>query len=99
MREKTPSWKNLLKEKVLSSSVEVEAKVFYSNFTLRKLLSLRKGDVLSFSPENVSLVINGEPRFRTKLGTVENNALAVTLASEEEPSELKMKEVSNNGSA
>jgi len=77
----------------------VEARVFYSNFTLRKLLSLREGDVLSFSPENVSLVINGEPRFRTKLGTVENNMLAVTLANGEESSELKMKEVGNNESA
>ena len=95
LKEKTPNWKSLLKEKVLSSSVEVEAKVFYSNFTLRKLLSLREGDVLSFSPENVSLVINGEPRFRTKLGTVENNMLAVTLANGEESSELKMKEVGN----
>jgi len=99
LKEKTPNWKSLLREKVLSSSVDIEAKVFYSNFTLRKLLSLRKGDILSFSPENVSLVINGEPRFRMKLGTVENNMLAVTLASEEESPELKMKEVGNNGSS
>ena len=95
MREKTPKWKSILREKVISSSVEIEAKVFYSNFTLRKLLSLRKGDILSFSPENVNLVINGEPRFKTKLGTVENNMLAVTLANEEESTELKMKEESN----
>ena len=96
LREKTPSWKNLLKEKVLSSSVEVEAKVFYSNFPLRKLLSLKRGDVLSFSPENVSLVINGEPRFRIKLGTIENNMLAVTLANGEDSTEHHMKEVGNN---
>ena len=99
LKEKTLNWKGLLKEKVLSSSVEVEARIFYSNFTLRRLLSLRKGDVLSFSPENVSLVINGEPRFRTKLGTVENNMLAVTLAGEEEPLQTEMKEVVSNGSA
>ena len=89
LKEKNPNWKNLLREKVLSSSVEIEARVFYSDFTLRKLLSLKEGDVLSFSPENVTLVINGEPKFRTKLGTVENNLLAVTLSEEEEKPELK----------
>ena len=96
LKERTPNWKSLLKEKVLNSSVEVEAKVFYSNFTLRKLLSLKEGDVLSFSPENVSLVINGEPRFRIKLGTIENNMLAVTLANGEDSAEHQMKEVGNN---
>ncbi len=99
LKERSPNWKKLLKEKLLNSSVEVEARIFYPNFTLRKLLALKRGDVLSFSPENVSLVINGEPRFRTKLGTVENNMLAVTLASEEEPLQTEMKEVVSNGSA
>lgn len=93
LKERNPNWKNLLREKVLSSSVEVEARVFYPDFTLRRLLSLKEGDVLSFSPENVTLVINGEPKFKTKLGTVENNLLAVTLSDEEEKPELK--EVSN----
>jgi len=99
LKESIRNWKELLREKVMNSSVEVEARIFYS-FTLRRLLSLKKGDVLSFSPENVSLVINGEPKFRTKLGTVDNNLLAVTLANGEEKEGAKqMKEVGGHGSA
>jgi len=99
LKEKVKGWKEILREKVMNSSVEVEARIFYP-FTLRKLLSLKRGDVLSFSPEDVSLVINGEPKFRTKLGTVENNLLAVTIANDEkQEGEKQLKEVGSHESA
>jgi len=97
LKEQDGNWKKILQEKVLTSSVEVEAKIFY-HLPLRKILSLKRGDVLSFSPENVSLVINGEPKFKTKLGTAENNVLAVSLANGEEESH-EIKEVGKHGTS
>ena len=98
LKERVKNWKEVLQERVLASSVEVEARIFY-HLPLRKILSLKRGDVLSFSPENVTLVVNGEPKFRTKLGTVENNILAVSLANGGEETQKEMKEVGSGGSA
>jgi len=100
LKERSHNWRNIVKERVLSSHVDVDARVIFSNFSIKRLLSLKKGDILFFSPENVWLVANGEPLIKGKLGTTENNLLAISLSEEDKKEDkVNVMEVGTNGSA
>jgi len=72
-------WGTSLREDIMQAPIGLRAKVCEKNISLRELQALKAGDVISVDmPDYVTLLANGVPTFKTKLGTHRGN-LAVQV--------------------
>lgn len=92
---KEEKWKDLLEKKLIKSKITLEAKVLYEDFSFRKLLEIREGDIFYITEDNLYLVINNKPIHNIKLGIVDGGILAISLSNEENNQE-KSTEIEEN---
>lgn len=79
--DKDDRWAKSLKEEILTVDVPINAQIAETQLSLRQLKDLKVGDVLPIEmPDFITLMANGVPLFRTKLGSSNGN-LALKVLS------------------
>lgn len=72
--ERDERWVRALREDVMAAEVELECDLVHREVSLRDIVDLRAGDVISVNmPESSVLTANGIPMFRVTLGRVKEN--------------------------
>lgn len=67
-------WVKTLREDILEAPIPIRAKVCQQKLTLKELSELKEGDIIPVEmPEYVTLLANGLPTFKTKMGTSRGN--------------------------
>lgn len=67
-------WVVSLRDDIMGAPIRLRAKICEMEITLRQLKELKKGDILAVDkPDYVTLMANGIPTFKTKLGTHRGN--------------------------
>lgn len=73
-------WVIALRDDIMSASIRMRAKICEKKISLRQLNELKEGDILAVDmPDYVTLMANGIPTFKTKLGTHRGNMAVQVL--------------------
>ena len=74
VHEADERWTNALQRDVLRASVDLECTVVEKEMSLRDIIDLKEGDVISVDlPDTLTLRANDVPVFKTKMGTSRGN--------------------------
>lgn len=73
-------WVVALRDDIMSAPIRMRAKICEKKISLRQLNELQKGDILAVDmPDYVTLMANGIPTFKSKLGTHRGNMAVQVL--------------------
>jgi len=78
--DKDERWSLALREQIKDADVELETELVRTNISLRKLMSLKPGDIIPINmPKTIDLAVDGLPLFRGNFGVNNgHNAVRIT---------------------
>ena len=78
--DKDERWSLALREQIKDADVELETELVRTNISLRKLMSLKPGDIIPINmPKTIDLTVDGLPLFRGNFGVNNgHNAVRIT---------------------